>query len=283
MSGIVFFKTKNLEVIHHFYHVTLGMEIWLKQVNGYIYKKGNLLLGFIQADQVEKNGIITIFNQNKEVIDKAYESYKELVIQPLQTNEKYNIYHFYIRDPEGRKVEFQTFLHPLPSFSTADEALMKRRSIREFKEEQVDPQVLKKIFQLCKYSPTASNGQSFSYLVIQDKAELEWLANTRGKSGNPLLNAPMAVLVISDHTKTKRLSQDATIAGTYFMLAAYSQHVGTCWITDMDKDEIKERYHIPLKHHISCAIATGYPNEVKKLPVRRDINEFVKYGKFQDY
>lgn len=280
MSGIIFFKTRKLEVIHHFYHVTLGMEVWLQQVNGYIYKQGNLLLGFIQADEAEKEGIITIFNQDKEVIEQAYEKYKTLVTQPLKTNEKYNIYHFYIKDPEGRKVEFQTFLHPLASYLTADEALINRRSIREFKDKQVEPELLNKVFEMCRYSPTARNSQSFYYLVIQDRTELDWLANTRSNAGRPILNAPMAVLVISDHTKTKRLSQDATIAGTYFMLAAYAQELGTCWVTDMDKEEIKSRFNIPQEHHVACAIATGHPDEVKSVPERREVEEFVRFGEF---
>jgi len=31
-----------------------------------------------------------------------------------QISERYNIYHFYARDPDGRRLEFQRFLHDLP-------------------------------------------------------------------------------------------------------------------------------------------------------------------------
>lgn len=280
MSGIVFFKTKAIDIIHHFYHYTLRMDVWLEQPHCFIYKKGNLLLGFIESEVAETEGIITIFNQNKESIETAYCKYRGLVTQDLRINEKFNIYHFYIIDPEGRKIEFQTFLHPLAAYTSLDETLINRRSIRKFKDKVIEPKVLANIFELCRYSPTSRNTQAYYYLVIKDKKDLKWLADSRGQAGMPIINAPLAVLVITDNTKTIRLEQDADIAATYFMLAAHSCNIGTCWITDMNKTEIKAYFNIPEGHHISCAIATGYPDEFKVIPNRREVNEFVKYDKF---
>ncbi|MBI9032193.1 nitroreductase family protein [bacterium] len=280
MSGIIFFKTKSLDIIHHFYHYTLMMEVWLEQPNCYIYKKGNLLLGFLQSDTTETQGIITIFDQNKEVIENAYQQYLPLVIQDLAVNEKFNIYHFYISDPDGRKIEFQTFLHPLPAFKSADETLIERRSIRKFKDKAIEPELMNKVFEICRYSPTSRNSESFYYLVITNKDDIHWLSECRGRAGNPIKEAPMTVLVISDNTKTIRLEQDADIAATYFMLSAFSLGLGTCWITDMNKNEVKKHFEIPLDCHVSCAIPVGYPDEVHKIPLRREVDKFVKYDKF---
>ncbi len=280
MSGIIFFKTKSLDIIHHFYHYTLMMEVWLEQPNCYIYKQGNLLLGFMQANVVENQGIITIFDQDKEVIEKAYEQYSGLVIQDLAINEKFNIYHFYIHDPEGRKIEFQTFLHPLLPYKSVDETLIERRSIRKFKAKQVEEEVLKQVFELCRYSPTSRNSQSYYYLLVTNQDDLSWLSECRGRGGNPIKEAPMTVLVISDNTKTIRLEQDADIAATYFMLSAFSLGLGTCWITDMDKNEVKQHFEIPLDCHVSCAIPVGYPDDSHNIPIRRQVDDFVKYDKF---
>lgn len=256
------------------------MNVWLEQPHCYIYKKGNLLIGFIEAEVAETEGIITIFNQDKVVIEKAYEKYSALVTQDLKVNEKFNIYHFYINDPEGRKIEFQTFLHPLPSYKTIDETLIKRRSIRKFQDKQVEQEILDNIFELCRYSPTSRNSQSYYYLVITDKKDLEWLGESRGRAGSPIINAPMAVLVISDHLKTNRLEQDANIAATYYILAAYAYNVSTCWVTDMNKEALKERFNIPHGHNVTCALATGYAEDYVKVPLRREIDDFVKYNKF---
>lgn len=275
MSGIIFFKTKSLDIIYEFYHNTLEMEIWLRQERCYVFKKGNLLLGFIESEIAENQGIITFFNQDKKEIENNYLKFSSLVIQDLKINSKFKIYHFYICDPEGRKIEFQTFLHHLNPYKTCEEALRQRRSIRKFKDVLPSNETLDNIFELCRFSPTARNSQSYYYLVIKDKVELEWLANNRGPAGNPIKEAPLAVLVISDSNKTMRLEQDADIAASYFMLAAYSYDVATCWITDMNKDSVKEHFSIPLDFHISCAIATGYADEHKGIPIRREQKDFV--------
>ncbi|MEO0142436.1 MAG: VOC family protein [candidate division WOR-3 bacterium] len=113
MSGIVFFKTRDLNGIVEFYAKKIGMEEWLRQSGCVILRHGNMLLGFCQSEELENQGIITFFYQNT---DQVYEMYKRFRLEALTeptVNEKYNIYHFFIKDPEGRMVEFQTFLQPI--------------------------------------------------------------------------------------------------------------------------------------------------------------------------
>ena len=43
-------------------------------------------------------------------MDAAYAKYADIAEAEPQVNEKYNIYHFFLRDPEGRKLEIQRFL-----------------------------------------------------------------------------------------------------------------------------------------------------------------------------
>lgn len=111
MAGIIFFKTKELNKIRRFYIERIGMEIWLEQADCVIFKHGNLLLGFCQRDECDTQGIITFFYENT---DQVYDMYKKFRLEALSepiVNEKYNIYHFFIKDPEERLVEFQTFLN----------------------------------------------------------------------------------------------------------------------------------------------------------------------------
>lgn len=277
MSGIIFFKTKSLQLMHEFYHDKLKMSFWLKQKNCHIYQSGNFLIGFLESDIAETEGIITFFDQDKDIIDKRYTAMQDIIFKELKTNEDYNIYHFYVKDPEGRAVEFQTFLHQLKPYKSLYEGLAERRSIRKFKNIEISANILNEVFSVCRYSPTSRNSQSFYYLVIKNKEDLKWLADIRGDASKQIANAPLTVLVVADQTKTLRAEQDANIAATYFMLSAYTHDLGTCWITDMNKVEIKERFNIPVNDYISCAIPTGYPDEKKDIPNRRNINDFVRY------
>lgn len=113
MSGIIFFKTKNLRLIKDFYIERIGMELWREQADCIILKHGNLLLGFCQREEPDIQGIITFVYENTDQVYNMYKKFRAEAIAEPVVNEKYNIYHFFAKDPEGRLVEFQNFLQPV--------------------------------------------------------------------------------------------------------------------------------------------------------------------------
>ena len=114
MSGIIFLGTRNLESMRDFYVNDIGMEVWLEQAECFILKHGNMLLGFCKRDAPDTQGVITFFFDTNEEVDSFYEKFKEKADAPPRINERYRIYNFFSRDPEGRKIEFQRFLHNIP-------------------------------------------------------------------------------------------------------------------------------------------------------------------------
>jgi len=57
----------------------------------------------------------------------------------------------------------------LPSFETFQNLTLTRRSIRNFKDKSIPRELLKKLLDLARYSPTGSNSGNVYYTVIQDK------------------------------------------------------------------------------------------------------------------
>jgi hypothetical protein len=112
-SGIVFFSTTKLDEIKDFYIVRIGCELWLDQGSCAILKYGNLLVGFCQGQEADLDTLITLFYEKRTGVDAMYEQLKTIAQSAPKENKKYRIYHFYARDPEGRSVEFQSFLHPI--------------------------------------------------------------------------------------------------------------------------------------------------------------------------
>ena len=276
MSGIMFLKTRDLEKTISFYTKRLGFQIWLKQRDCTILRNGNLLLGFCQGDEPEKEGIITIFYRDKTKVDEMYEELRDTATTEPKINEKYQIYHFFAKDPEGRTIEIQTFLHDTEPYLMGDELLVTRRSIRQFEDREVPEETLWKIFEICRYSPTSKNSQSYYFIVIKNKEILQWLGNYRLGSA-PIGRAPMAVAIVSAPDKTLRPEHDAVIAAYHFILAAWSYGLGTCWIAAMNQDDIKERLGIPKHHYIATITPLGYPKIVPRPPKRRQAREFVKF------
>ena len=55
-----------------------------------------------------------------------------------------------------------------PSFESFATLIKTRRSIRQFKDEPVSKEIIEKILQLARYSPTGSNEENVYYIVVQD-------------------------------------------------------------------------------------------------------------------
>ena len=112
-SGIIFFKTTMLEEMKSFYTERIGCELWLDQGTCAILKYGNLLVGFCQSQEADLDTLITFFYENKGDVDELYNELRASARSAPKENTKYRVYHFYARDPEGRSIEFQSFLHPI--------------------------------------------------------------------------------------------------------------------------------------------------------------------------
>ena len=113
MPGIIFFRTENLEKITRFYTEQLDMTIWLDQGGCTILRSDNLLLGFCGSEEAERNGVITFFYKTREEVDERYKALSGFAGNEPAENHRYRIYQFYADDPEGRTLEFQSFLHPV--------------------------------------------------------------------------------------------------------------------------------------------------------------------------
>lgn len=49
------------------------------------------------------------------------------------------------------------------------ETIISRRTIRKFKQETIDPEILKKLVNAGRLAPSAANLQPLEYLVVDDK------------------------------------------------------------------------------------------------------------------
>jgi len=155
------------------------------------------------------------------------------------------------------------------------DVLIKRRSIRNFKKEPIPDELLEELFEICRWAPTARNSQSYYFIVIKNKEIIKFLSEIR-EPAKPIGNAPMAVAICSDPQKSKRYIQDGCIAAYHFMLAAFCLGLGTCWIADMDRNEVKERLEIPYEHYIATITPLGFPEFIPSPPPRKDAKEFYK-------
>ncbi len=276
MTGMNFFRSKDLETTKEFYMEELEMDLWLDQDKCKIVKDGNLLIGFCEGETIDEGGTITFFYRTKEEVDEMYEKFEDRAKGEPSENDFFQVYQFFAEDPEGRTLEFQTFLHKLEPYMEGIELLENRRSVREFKDEEVSEERLQKIFETCRFAPTSRNAQAYYFMPIRDREIVEFMSERRGRNSAPIREAPMAIAICCDSEETGRPKQDGDIAAYHFMLTAWSHGLGTCWIAAMDREDVKEKLGIPQDHYVATVTPLGYLKEVPETPSRKEAEEFVK-------
>jgi len=114
-GSISFFGTNDLEKTDQFYKKFFDLDIYKDQGKCKIYKiPGAGMIAFCEHMEVltkNKSPIITFLTEN---VDEIYDKFNnmdgiELTTKPMK-NEKFNIYQFFAKDPNGYTLEIQKFL-----------------------------------------------------------------------------------------------------------------------------------------------------------------------------
>ena len=150
--------------------------------------------------------------------------------------------------------------------------IRKRRSIRKFKANPVEPEKVDMLVEAALRAPSSRGLQPWEFVVITDKDALEKLSRAKPSGSAFLKNAPLAVVVCADPDKSDVWVEDCSIAAILVQLAAESLGLGSCWIqirnrlhddTLTAEDYIVEVIQIPKGRKVEAIIAVGYPDEEK--------------------
>ncbi len=271
MSGIVFFATNELEKLRRFYTDEVGMREWLDQADCLILSHGNLKVGFHATGKADVDAMITVFYPDRTGVDAAHARLAPIADAAPRLDEKYRIYHFFGRDPEGRRLEFQSFEHDLDPYLDGEQLLHTRRSVRQFTGRAVDEATLTAVLESCRFAPSARNSQPVEYVVVRDRAILDRLALVRPGSSDPIGGAPMAVAIVSDPGASPLPIEDGCIAAYHLMLAAWARGLGTCWIGALNREDAKEVLGIPKERYLVTVTPLGWPAERPAVRPRREV------------
>ena len=112
-------------------------------------------------------------------------------------------------------------------------SLMERRSVRQYTDRQVEPEVLDQILQAGTYAATGMGKQSPRIVAVQDPETVRLLskmnAAVMGADKDPFYGAPTVVIVLADKTVGTYLYDGSLVMGN-LMNAAHALGVSSCWI-----------------------------------------------------
>lgn len=166
------------------------------------------------------------------------------------------------------------------------EAIRTRRSIRNYDNQPVENEKLLNVLEAVRLSPSATNAQPWSFIVVTDRGVKERLRSSFDKDW--FVSAPVIIVACGlpgeawvRHDGEEYWKVDVTIAMQDLILVAWEEGLGTCWIGAFNEEEAKRALGIPEHVRVVAMTPLGYPAE-EKGPVadRKPLEEIIHYDRW---
>jgi nitroreductase len=142
-----------------------------------------------------------------------------------------------------------------------------RRSVRKFKEKEVEQEKIEKLLRAAMQAPSAGNQQPWEFVIVYDQNKKIEIAKMSPYSG-VAAKAPYIIVVAANKEKMRfpeNMEQDLGACTQNILLEAVNQELGTVWMSVYPQEErkrcIKSAVHLP-EHIIPYSIIlVGYPED----------------------
>jgi nitroreductase len=160
--------------------------------------------------------------------------------------------------------------------------LQQRYSVRDYKSESVDQELLNQVLLAAQYAPTAANRQPFRLIIIQTKGKEDQLRRIYDRDW--FVHAPILICAcgILDRGWVREdgksyIDVDIAIVMDHISLAAADLGLGTCWVASFDVAAAREFLNIPTNAEPIVFMSLGYPVEEPREKERKPLSELVSY------
>lgn len=160
------------------------------------------------------------------------------------------------------------------------EAILSRRSIRRFTQEEVPEKKLTELVNLARLAAYGGNTQPLKFKIISDKAALDavfptikWAAylDNYAPKENERPTAYIAVLGDTSVRAGSGFEVEAGAAVTTMMLEAVEMGLASCWLGAIDRNAIKKILNLPENLNVVYLLALGYgAQESKAVDIKDD-------------
>lgn len=170
-----------------------------------------------------------------------------------------------------------------------------RRSVRKFKDEDVDRELMKKIIETSRFSPSWANFQVARYTLVDDLATIKKIAdegvNDFVYNMDTLKNAKGVLVLSYVKGKSGKIEDlgydsntnaweifDAGIACQTFCLAAHANGIGTTIMGIINDETISKIVNLPEEESVAVLIVYGYPDENPAATSRMDVEDIMRFA-----
>ena len=168
-----------------------------------------------------------------------------------------------------------------------------RRSIRKYKNIQVEEEKIREILESGRIAPSGSNTQPWHFIVIKSE-EMRKKVSYVCHDQKWMLQAPVFIACVADircrikegdisineknsENEVKLIIRDTSLAIENMMLQASEAGLGTCCVAWFTENEIRPVLNIPDDKYVVAVITVGYSDEQPKMRPRKSLEEIVHY------
>lgn len=196
------------------------------------------------------------------------------------------------------------------------ELIQSRRSVRRFSECVVSRDYLARLFEAARWAPSTHNRQPWRFLVLEDKQQINRLAETVRQNLSQKLkelpeaaashigefthyatcfaNAPVLLVVLHKRPVSVSASLLAglknpelvsgeplsvAMAVQNLLLSAQALGLGTCVLTGplLVPEVLAAELTLPAGHEMTCLVAVGHPAETPPPPRRKTVEQIIEF------
>ena len=169
------------------------------------------------------------------------------------------------------------------------EAIKERRSVREYTDQTVSEDDIKKLIDAAQSAPTAGNTQLLELVVVKD-AEIKRRLAEAAFNQSFIQKAPIVIIVCADVSRSRKgyggrgenlySIQDTAASTQNILLIAHSLGLATCWVGAFHDKNTAKAVNAPKNVKPFAIIPVGYPAGMPSASKKRPVNEIVHYETF---
>lgn len=168
------------------------------------------------------------------------------------------------------------------------EVIKKRRSTRNFSNQEIPLQTILEILDLARFSPSAGNTQPWEFVLIKERGQKEKLA-IASFNQTFIADAPYIIIVCANLNRSSSYGrrgielysiQDTAIITTHILLLATERNLATCWVGAFNEQKVREVINCPNYIKPVAIVPIGIANREGKFRGRYELNDILHYERF---
>lgn len=160
--------------------------------------------------------------------------------------------------------------------------VQQRYSVRKYKSDPVDQEILNQVLLAAQFAPTAANRQPFRLIIIHAKGKENQLKKIYDRDW--FVKAPILICACGIPEQgwiradgKPYLDVDIAIVMDHVSLAAADLGLGTCWVASFDIEETRKIFNIPPEAEPIIFMTLGFPADEPGEKERKSMEDLVVY------